>query len=49
MDRSEKKEDRCYCLEAFRQKYGPQVQGNCMKLSCANYRKHIEINKKGPN
>ena len=34
------KEDKCYCLEAFREKYGPHVQGECLKLSCANYRKH---------
>ena len=37
------KEETCYCLEAFRKKYGPHVQGTCMKLDCANYRKHKGI------
>ena len=43
MDGTKKEEDKCYCLEAFREKYGPHVQGECMKLSCANYRKHKGI------
>ncbi|MBT2664892.1 hypothetical protein J7J00_05245 [Bacillus sp. ISL-4] len=49
MDGTKKEENKCYCLEAFREKYGPHVQGECMKLSCANYRKHKGIDKKGPN
>ena len=40
VDDADTKEDKCYCLEAFREKYGPHVQGECLKLSCANYRKH---------
>lgn len=43
VDGTKKEEDTCYCLEAFREKYGPHVQGECMKLSCANYRKHKGI------
>ena len=39
--------NKCYCLEIFRKKYGDHVQGNCLKLSCGRYR--IELRKEKQN
>jgi hypothetical protein len=30
--------EKCWCLEAFR-KINPEVQGTCLKFSCARYRR----------
>lgn len=31
-------EDKCYCLEVFKKKYGDYVQGKCLEWSCGRYR-----------
>lgn len=33
----------CYCLEIFRKKFGNEVQGKCLELACARYRRENEI------
>jgi hypothetical protein len=35
--------NKCYCLEIFRKKFGPEVQGKCLEMSCGRYR--IEMRK----
>jgi hypothetical protein len=30
---------KCYCLEIFRAKYGDQVDGKCLRESCARWRR----------
>lgn len=32
-------EEKCYCLEIFRKKFGDHVQGECLKYSCGRYRR----------
>jgi hypothetical protein len=34
-------DNKCYCLEIFRKKYGKYIQGDCLKLNCARYKKEI--------
>jgi hypothetical protein len=30
---------KCYCLEIFRAKFGDQVEGKCLRESCARWRR----------
>ncbi len=39
--------EKCYCLEVFRKKYGSHVQGDCLKWSCGRYRIEKRKEKEG--
>jgi hypothetical protein len=43
--------EKCWCLEIFKKKYGEHVQGDCLKQSCARYRaeKRKELEKDKTN
>jgi hypothetical protein len=32
---------KCYCLEILRKKFGPDIQGQCLELSCGRYRREL--------
>ncbi|WP_157888146.1 hypothetical protein [Bacillus marinisedimentorum] len=40
-------DEKCYCLEIFRSKYGDHVQGDCLKWSCGRYRIEKRKEKEG--